>query len=1051
MSLTIGDFPEFFASANAGHEPFPWQTRFLAEVWDRLEDDESTGPYFPELVDLPTGAGKTSIIDIAVFLLAIEAQRPLDRRRIPRRIVFVVDRRVVVDQAHEHALELARVLATVSSDSVVGHVATALGSYSQGGRGEPAPPPLLSTVLRGGIVRDETWAKRPDVPAVISSTVDQVGSRLLFRGYGLSASMQPIHAGLLGSDTLFLLDEVHLSAPFAQTLRALAEDYQANWAAVAVPARWEVVELSATPGSQTTGAAFRLDEAHGDLDRGLSEILPRRLRASKPVELVNPVKITGSDRVRAVDSFAAVCADQAERLLARQGVSTVAVVVNRVETAVATHRALVERDWDCVLLTGRMRPYDREVLMRTRVRARLRTGRPREETDRPLIVVATQCIEAGADFDFDGLVTEVASLDALIQRFGRVDRDGRLSDAGTPAHSAIVVKSSDLKGDPDPVYGAALAKAWDALCDTVDLDFGINALPQALRADPNLQVPPLNAPILFPGHLDSWVQTNPKPTPDPDPKFWLHGPDNSTNDVSIVWRSDLNEGLLGDALGEVTDGNEEGVHLAAVRTLVVAAPPGAMEATSVPLSAARKWLSGQDVPPISDVEAGSPEVEDDRRGAQPRPFVRWAGDHSEVLLLSGGRPRRLRPGDVLLVPATYGGVGAHGSWDPTSMVAVRDLSERTQLIQRRRALLRLVPGVLRGTEDQPLDIALPHPDQDPDSTDRGAVMDWLDNHLDELGTDQRIAARQISAALIRGGRRGRQVAIEPVRVTNAGVVQRHLIVTGPLVDPFDVVMRELDEASLGGDLADCVDSEPDTSSFTSVEVTLDDHLEGVGAWAKLLATNCGLSPELRADLELAGRLHDLGKADPRFQVWLNNGDPVAASRQPLAKSSTAADAFALRQAARERSGYPPGCRHELMSLAMIDGVDAVNAKAADWDLVRHLVASHHGWCRPFPPAVLEANSFVVRHTFDGEQFEGDSLHRLEQLDSGVADRFWLLVRRYGWHRLAWFEAILRLADHRRSEWEQVHAAQDAEYEQRPVEDSDPSLVRVGAAPEGNAP
>src|SRR5690349_6981459 len=204
--LVASDFDGYFAAVH-GHAPFPWQARLVAQV-----DAEGR---WPPLLDLPPGSGKTAAIDVAVFHLALEAARPRDQRRAPTRIVMVVDRRTVVDQAFERAKTISRAL-EAAEDGVLRTVRDRLCSLTGTDR------PLAHAQLRGGMPRDDAWARRPDQPLVAVSTVDQVGSRLLFRGYGVSDTMRPIHAGLLGNDTLFLLDEVHLSRPFLQTLEAVA-------------------------------------------------------------------------------------------------------------------------------------------------------------------------------------------------------------------------------------------------------------------------------------------------------------------------------------------------------------------------------------------------------------------------------------------------------------------------------------------------------------------------------------------------------------------------------------------------------------------------------------------------------------------------------------------------------------------------------------------------------------------------------------------------------------------------------------------------------------
>jgi CRISPR-associated endonuclease/helicase Cas3 len=90
----------------------------------------------------------------------------------------------------------------------------------------------------------------------------------------------------------------------------------------------------------------------------------------------------------------------------------------------------------------------------------------------------------------------------------------------------------------------------------------------------------------------------------------------------------------------------------------------------------------------------------------------------------------------------------------------------------------------------------------------------------------------------------------------------------------------------------------------------------------------------------------------------------------------------------------------------------------DFDLLLHLIGSHHGRCRPFAPVVEDREPLDVRYG----DWRGGSDHGLERVGSGVCERFWQLTRRYGWHGLAYLESMVRIADQRQSEAEQEQDA-----------------------------
>ncbi len=979
--LQVADFPAFFAAVNSPDhftqprpEPFPWQQELLAQV-------AATGQW-PALLDLPTAAGKTAVIDIAVFLMAL-------RRDAPRRVVFVIDRRVVVQQAAERARRLAARLHS-GGDPVVIEVAQRLRALAAP-FGTQTNSPLQCAELRGGIVRDESWALRPDVPAILVSTVDQVGSRLLFRGYGISRGMRPVHAGLLANDALILLDEVHLSRPLAQTLGAISDRYRPTTDA-GLPDRWQTVELSATPGKPSSSRpTFTLSKS--DRDPAITPLLARRLSARKPASRL----LVGSrarDRASQREAVAQQAANTALSIIGGRQHRVIGVVLNRVDTARRAFELLDgEEGIDCHLVTGRMRPFDRDDLL-AKLIERVRTGRQRSAGDQPLVLVATQSIEAGADFDFDALVTECASFDALRQRFGRVDRDGDLSDRGVPSQSVILAASEDVKGDSeDAIYGPALAKTWHWLPET-EFDFA------ALHPEPDilagLAVAMPSAPILLPSHLDRWVQTSPYPDADPDVSLWLHGIGDRQADVNLIWRSDLTVSLL--------ELEREAAPLAVA--LVSACPPGSGEAMPVPITAARAWLAGMAAPgtdkqeiSVVDVEGASQDLSaSDQHGRKAglKPVLRWLGDDSSVAIEADD----IQPGDTLIVPSSYGGVSA-GNWAPGSQRAVTDLGHRVQLEQRRRATLRLHSAAIGRSADRLPPLPLPSAvDGDEELDDRTAVRDWLANARGLL--DKENPTERVLQALWQERRR---LVISRVPCDAVG---------DPPISSMFVVTSVLPMASKGSQpesTEENADSEPATSSFLGSPVLLYDHLRDVEKWAYALARACDIPENIAGDLGMAGHLHDIGKSDPRFQAMLRQGRLADGL---LAKSAIPATDRLERERARRDAGYPRSARHELLSVAMVQDVRQLACTAHDWELVLYLVASHHGYCRPFAPVVHDTNPATAFVDLNGLQLSHSTATELARIDAGVPDRFWRLVRQYGWFGLAWLESLLRLADHRAS-------------------------------------
>ena len=385
----------------------------------------------------------------------------------------------------------------------------------------------------------------------------------------------------------------------------------------------------------------------------------------------------------------------------------------------------------------------------------------------------------------------------------------------------------------------------------------------------------------------------------------------------------------------------------------------------VPAPGRRLW------PRATDREAIEVPLTDARDTLRDRAIRRLAPDGVTVKEISADD---LRPGDRIVVASDAGYMDEFG-WDPDASDPVPDDSLAHLGLPLDAVAVRRLCGVeIGGLVDTALGVA----DDDRD--------------IDEAERNE--AVSEILATL--GG------APAPAGWEEAEWADFIKRLRPRVLEPRDEVPRLLVERPAREALSD----EFDELSLGPVAVELDRHGHAVGTRARRVAERVGLPDDLREVVGRAATLHDIGKADPRFQRWL---DPRRESGSLLAKS------YAKRhrwEAMRVSSGWPRGGRHEELSARL---VRAWLAQTPDWgsplqrDLLVHLVVSHHGKGRPLVRPANDGATGAVSAVVEGVAVTADA--DLSLVDWEQPGRFRRLQEQLGPWGLALLEAVVIRADH----------------------------------------
>jgi CRISPR-associated endonuclease/helicase Cas3 len=841
--------------ALTGNDPLSWQRRLFRE-WEAHE--------LKPVIDIPTGLGKTMVM--AIWLIA-----RANKLVVPTRLIYVVDRRTVVDQATDLAEKLREKCRTALE----------------------IDPPAISA-LRGQLADNREWTRDPSRLAIIIGTVDLIGSALLFSGYRSSYKRRPLEAGLLGQDSLLVLDEAHLSRPFEKLVTSIGSLQKLSGKPMAV------VRMSATSGkSDDEKPHFGLEfDADGNLagEDAKDKVIMDRFCATKRLT----AKRLGDEENRNQR-----LADEAIDLAQKPNLNgrRVVVFVRSPETA----RDVAERirkhakpsksksnpdpkgpyAESVRVLTGTMRGLERDELVEKPVfKDRWLNGDLEPfaaSNESPVFLISTSAGEVGFDLNADHLVGDSAPLDSWIQRLGRVNRRGK--------GDAIVVLINEIEPSDKTDFDKACVATSKLLTDGMDVS------PKALAAFKKSLTPAQMDEASSPKPktveltdilLDAWSMTSIiEPMPGrPEVGPWLRGIADELPQTTIAWRAELDvPGFSELDVGEVEEWFD------AHRILT-------HEALSVPTHVAAKWFTDRwgELSEVMQTELADRPIVVDRAGTT---LIKLKTLIDQLSRTGPDNTFTIRNADVIL-PASFGGIERGvGLLDPRAPSISKDEPKQPIEEQREAEVQRQVA---------------------PD------VADIAPGRIRQRLVETRNDEEDVPPRVIGGG-------TKPDKPTR-----------------FRVDLEPDDDRTLR-----LISNTPrhEKPEYGSKQQTLREHVRAVCQAVDNMLSRLALPEELKRTVTLAARLaaqfHDHGKNRERWQRTIGGiATPLdeSWSDQTLGKSAGEMN--------RDRRGY----RHEFGSMRELadafnagelvdDAGKPINHEV--FDLAMHLIAAHHGRGRPHFP------------------------------------------------------------------------------------------------------